>query len=192
MRRLRTLAESAYAVYVPRIGLRPAPMDADYGELVERGQVTVAEVDGAMAGALILVPAADHLLIENVAVAPEHQGEGIGGLLMRLAEERARAGGIGELRLYTHRLMTENRDWYARLGYEETGREEQDGFDRVFVSKAPLRRMHPAKPGMHTQRPSASRRPLVPGVVRALAPPQPPPIERRPPLSARRAAQGRN
>jgi GNAT superfamily N-acetyltransferase len=122
--RLRTLAESAYAVYVPRIGLRPAPMDADYGELVERGQVTVAEVDGAMAGALILVPAADHLLIENV-----------GGLLMRLAEERARAAGIGELRLYTHRLMTENRDWYARLGYEETGREEQDGFDRVFFSK---------------------------------------------------------
>lgn len=135
MRRLRKLAESAYAVYVPRIGLRPAPMDADYGELVERGQVTVAEVDGAMAGALILVPAADHLLIENVAVAPEHQGEGIGGLLMRLAEERARAAGIGELRLYTHRLMTENRDWYARLGYEETGREEQDGFDRVFFRK---------------------------------------------------------
>jgi ribosomal protein S18 acetylase RimI-like enzyme len=132
---LRALAESAYALYVPRIGLRPAPMDADYAGLVERGQVTVAEVDRELAGALVLIPAADHLLVENVAVDPQHQGEGIGGALMRLAEERARAAGIGELRLYTHRLMTENLAWYARLGYEETGRETQDGFDRVFFRK---------------------------------------------------------
>lgn len=132
---LRALVEAAYAVYVPRIGLRPAPMDADYDDLVARGLVTVAEVDREPAGALVLVPAADHLLIENVAVDPEHQGEGIGGVLMRLAEERAQARGIGELRLYTHRLMTENRTWYVRLGYEETGRETQDGFDRVFFRK---------------------------------------------------------
>ena len=54
---------------------------------------------------------------------------------MRLAEEQAQARGIGELRLYTHRLMTENRTWYVRLGYEETGRETQDGFDRIFFRK---------------------------------------------------------
>jgi ribosomal protein S18 acetylase RimI-like enzyme len=132
---LRALVESAYAVYVPRIGLRPAPMDADYDDLVARGLVTVAEAGGDLAGTLVLVPAADHLLIENVAVDPTHQGEGIGAALMRLAEERARAGGIGEIRLYTHRLMTENRAWYARLGYEETSRETQDGFDRIFFSK---------------------------------------------------------
>jgi ribosomal protein S18 acetylase RimI-like enzyme len=132
---LRALVESAYAVYVPRIGLRPAPMDADYDDLVSRGLVTVAEVEGEMAGALVLIPAADHLLIDNVAVDPAHQGEGIGAALMRVAEERAQASGIGELRLYTHRLMTENRAWYARLGYEETGREQQDGFDRVFFGK---------------------------------------------------------
>jgi ribosomal protein S18 acetylase RimI-like enzyme len=132
---LRTLAESAYAVYVPRIGLRPAPMDADYAALVEHGRVTVAEVDGALAGALVLVPAPGHLLVENVVVSPAHQNQGIGGSLMQLAEQRAQAAGVAELRLYTHRLMTENRAWYARLGYEETGREEQDGFDRVFFRK---------------------------------------------------------
>lgn len=132
---LRAMVESAYAVYVPRIGLRPAPMDADYDDLVARGLVTVAEADGQLAGALVLVPASDHLLIENVAVDPSHQGEGIGAALMDLAEERARAAGIGELRLYTHRLMTENRAWYTRLGYEETGRETQDGFHRVFFRK---------------------------------------------------------
>jgi ribosomal protein S18 acetylase RimI-like enzyme len=132
---LRALANAAYALYVPRIGLRPAPMDADYGVLVGRGLVTVAEVDGELAGALVLIPAADHLLVENVVVSPAHQGRGIGGMLMRLAEERARAAAIGELRLYTHRLMTENQAWYARLGYAETGRETQDGFDRVFYKK---------------------------------------------------------
>jgi ribosomal protein S18 acetylase RimI-like enzyme len=129
------LAQSAYALYVPRIGLRPAPMDADYAALVDRGQVTVAEVDGELAGALVLIPAPDHLLVENVVVSPAYQGLGVGGKLMRLAEERARAAGIGELQLYTHRLMTENLAWYARLGYEETGRETQDGFDRVFFRK---------------------------------------------------------
>jgi ribosomal protein S18 acetylase RimI-like enzyme len=110
-------------------------MDADYAALVERGQVTVAEVDGELAGALVLIPAADHLLVENVVVSPAYQGRGIGGMLMRLAEERARAAGTGELRLYTHQLMTENQVWYAQLGYEETGREQQDGFDRVFFTK---------------------------------------------------------
>ena len=37
---LRALVEAAYAVYVPRIGLRPAPMDADYDDLVARGLVS--------------------------------------------------------------------------------------------------------------------------------------------------------
>jgi N-acetylglutamate synthase-like GNAT family acetyltransferase len=110
-------------------------MDADYAALVERGLVTVAEVDGELAGALVLIPAADHLLVENVVVSPVHQGRGVGGMLMRLAEERAEALDVGELRLYTHRLMTENQVWYTRLGYEETGREQQDGFDRVFYRK---------------------------------------------------------
>ena len=43
--------------------------------------------------------------------------------------------GFGELRLYTHETMVENIALYARTGWAETGRAEQNGFARVFFSK---------------------------------------------------------
>lgn len=39
------------------------------------------------------------------------------------------------MRLYTNEAMTENLDFYARAGYREIGRGEQDGFRRVFFVK---------------------------------------------------------
>ena len=35
--------------------------------------------------------------------------------------------------LYTHVLMTENQALYRRLGYVETGRVTEKGFDRVYM-----------------------------------------------------------
>ena len=129
------LVELAYGHYVPRIGERPAPMDEDYGEVVRLGHTWVAEEAGALIGVLVLVPGSDHLLIENVAVAPGSWGRGVGRRLLELAEGRAREAGLAELRLYTNALMTENRAYYARRGYRETGRQTVDGFDRVYFAK---------------------------------------------------------
>jgi hypothetical protein len=42
------------------------------------------------------------------------------------------------MRLYTHQTMTENIALYARTGWVETGRGEQDGFARVFFKKEVL------------------------------------------------------
>jgi GNAT superfamily N-acetyltransferase len=110
-------------------------MDDDYAARVRDGRAVVAELDGRIAGLLVLVPHDDHLLVENVAVEPAHQGEGIGRALMAYAEERAAELGLGELRLYTHVKMTENRALYARLGYSEVDRRVDSGFERVFMSK---------------------------------------------------------
>jgi GNAT superfamily N-acetyltransferase len=129
------LVESAYQGYVPRIGRRPAPMDADYGSLIGRGLVWVAQQDDVVVGALVLVPADDHLLLENIAVAPVSQGLGVGRRLMQTAEQRAREAGVPEVRLYTHEQMTENHDYYRRHGYVETHRAVDDGFARVFFTK---------------------------------------------------------
>jgi len=132
---IAALVRDAYALYVPRIGRQPAPVTADHAGLVAAGRTSVAEVDGAIAGVIVLIPADDHLLVENVAVAPAMQGRGLGGELMRHAERRAAELGIQELRLYTNALMTENLALYPALGYVETGRRTEDGFSRVYFSK---------------------------------------------------------
>ena len=120
---------------MPRIGLRPAPMDADYEAIVSERRAWVADDGGRLAGVLVLEPGDDHVLIENVAVEPELQGRGVGRALLAFAEARAAELGVGELRLYTHVKMTENQRLYARLGYSEVERRAEKGFARVFMSK---------------------------------------------------------
>jgi ribosomal protein S18 acetylase RimI-like enzyme len=129
------LVERAYEGYVEDIGVRPAPMDADYGEAVRHGTLFVAAEGDVIAGAIVLVPEGDHLEIENVAVAPPRQGDGVGRALLAFAEDRARERGIGELRLFTHVLMSRNQRIYRRLGYTEVERRAEHGFERVFYSK---------------------------------------------------------
>jgi ribosomal protein S18 acetylase RimI-like enzyme len=128
------IVDRAYGVYVERIGMRPGPMDADYRGAIERELVWVAEEE-AVLGLIILVENPDHLLIENVAVDPARQGEGVGRALMDFAEDSARAAGLDVIRLYTHEKMSENLALYARLGYREFERRDEGGFDRVFLAK---------------------------------------------------------
>jgi len=132
---IEALVRDAYAMYVPRIGREPAPVTADHAGLVAAGRTSVVEADGEIAGVIVLIPGGDHLLVENVAVAPNAQGRGLGRELMAFAERRAAELGMAELRLYTNQLMTENLALYPALGYTETGRRVEDGFARVYFSK---------------------------------------------------------
>jgi len=134
----RAVAEcvrAAYAGYVARIGREPAPMTADYAALIGAGEVWLTRADDEVAGVLVLRPQPPALLVENVAVAPGHQGRGLGRALMAFAEDHARAEGLGEVVLYTNERMTENLRFYPALGYVETGRGVQDGYARVFYGK---------------------------------------------------------
>lgn len=132
---LGELVERAYAIYVDRIGGRPAPMDDDYAEKIRKSDVFVAVDDGEVVGLIVLIVAEDHLLVENVAIDPEHQGKGIGRSLMALAETYAADRSIPELRLYTNAAMAENLALYPRLGYREYARRTENGLKRVFFSK---------------------------------------------------------
>ena len=128
--------EAAYAVYVGRLGRRPAPMAADHGDLIRRDRVWVAVEGGAVRGVLVLEPAADHLLVWSVAVEPAAQGRGLGRRLLAFAAAEARRRGLPEIRLFTNELMTENIAFYARLGYEETARRQEGPYRRVYFRKA--------------------------------------------------------
>lgn len=134
---LHELARSAYQPYVETIGIRPAPLDADYSSAVTdpRHEVWVAQGPTAVVGLLVLVLHDDYLYVENVAVAPPAQGAGIGTALLDLAERRALEQGLDEVRLFTHQQMTRNIALYTARGYRETSREVDEGFHRVFLFK---------------------------------------------------------
>ena len=129
---LRALAGRAYDKYVSRMDRRPAPLDADYDAAVASGLVQVLQSDGAMVGYVVTREADGALLLENMAVAPEHAGRGHGRRLVALADARARKLGLTRIELYTNAAMVENLELYRHLGFVETGRREEDGFDRVF------------------------------------------------------------
>jgi len=142
---IKRVVRRAYEIYLPRMDRPPAPMLADYRRAVRAGNVSVIEYQGAIAGVLVLVPAADHLLLENIAVDPAHQGKGLGRALVAFAERAARLAGFGELRLYTNAVMVENLGLYAHLGFKETHRVEEEGYRRIYMAKRLPRRKPPLR-----------------------------------------------
>lgn len=120
---IRRLTREAYARWVPVIGREPLPMQADYARAVREHRIDLVWVEGALAGLVEMVPAEDHLLIENLAVGPWYQGRGLGRRLVGHAEAVARELGVGEMRLYTNALFLRNVALYRSLGYR-VGREE--------------------------------------------------------------------
>lgn len=132
---LAALVDAAYGHYVERLGMRPGPMTDDYSVVIRDREVIVAESEGAIVGAIVLGTGEEGFTIDNVAVHPSHQGEGIGRALLELAEAKARGAGHDTVHLYTHEKMTENQALYARIGYVEYERRASDGFSRVFMRK---------------------------------------------------------
>jgi GNAT superfamily N-acetyltransferase len=129
---VQAVVRAAFAPYVDRIGGEPAPMLEDFGEAIARSELYVTDERD---GVIVLVSRDDHLLVEVIAVRPGSQGRGVGTRMMRFAELRTTELGLGELRLHTNVAMVESLRFYVTLGYEETGRAQQDGFDRVFFRK---------------------------------------------------------
>lgn len=132
---VRAVVRAAYAKYVPRMDREPMPMTADYAEAVRDNQVWLAGEAPDIDAMVELVSKADHLLVANIAVHPDRQGAGLGRQLLDFAEAEANRQGFRELRLYTHVTMTENVAMYEHLGWEETHRGGQDGFERIFMRK---------------------------------------------------------
>jgi GNAT superfamily N-acetyltransferase len=132
---LRDLVRAAYAKYVPRLGREPAPMLDDYAARIEAGQAFVLKEGDALVGALILEDEPDALMLYNIAVSPDAQGQGLGRRLIAFTEAEARRRGYGLLKLYTNEKMVENVAMYPRLGFTETHRGSEAGHRRVYFEK---------------------------------------------------------
>jgi len=130
---IQALVRQAYAPWVAIVGREPRPMQDDYAARIAAGQAWVLDEDG-LAAVTILENAPDHLMIENVAVAPGRQGRGLGRRMIAHAATLARAAGCSELRLYTNALMRDNIALYEHLGFHETHRDASSNFNRVYMS----------------------------------------------------------
>lgn len=93
-------------------------MATDFERAVNEHAIDLLFEDNDLVGLIEMSLATDHLLIENVAVAPDRQGRGYGRLLLAHAEETAVAHEILTMRLYANERFVENIRFYGRLGYE--------------------------------------------------------------------------
>lgn len=110
-------------------------MAADYDRAVREHIIDLLFAGGELAGLIETVNAGDHLLIENVAIAPAFQRQGLGGRLVEHAEGVARSLRLPELRLYTNARFAGNVEFYRRHGYAVDREEPFKGGITVHMSK---------------------------------------------------------
>jgi phenylpyruvate tautomerase PptA (4-oxalocrotonate tautomerase family) len=101
---IRNLTRAAYAKWVPLIGREPAPMKTDYAKAVTECWVDVLEENDKIIAVIHMEPRANHLYIDNIAIAEDQQGKGLASL--------------PELRLLTNKAFASNLALYRHLGFE--------------------------------------------------------------------------
>ena len=104
--------------------------DADFPAVLPQGMETpghsifVVEADGTAVGRLWLAerPLGGRrvLFVYDISIEPDHQGLGYGRATMLLAEQEARAHGIGRIELNVFGGNDVARHLYRSLGYVET------------------------------------------------------------------------
>ncbi|MGR3873601.1 GNAT family N-acetyltransferase [Streptomyces graminifolii] len=130
---VKTVTDMAYRHYIPRIGVVPQPMEADHMANVVAGRVSVT--GEPVTGLVVIEERADHLFLDSIAVHPDAHGTGVGRRLLEFVDARARALGLGEVRLCTNALMWENQEIYPRFGYEVVERRTDGPYDRIHYRK---------------------------------------------------------
>ncbi|MFL1515363.1 GNAT family N-acetyltransferase [Pseudomonas prosekii] len=133
---IEAIVEAAYSPYIERIGRKPAPMLDDYASQVLARRVHVLADEKHLSGFVVLIDTENYLLLDNVAVSPALKGQGLGRQLLDFAERHALEEGYSSIRLYTNEAMSENLALYARRGFVETHRVEENGLRRVHMSKS--------------------------------------------------------
>lgn len=116
---LAVVIDNAYARYQDQIDDLP---DVSSGLIddVQDHDVWLVEVDGIVAGCVVLMHRDGVSLVANLAVDPQYSGSGLGRDLMALAEDRARVAHHRIMRLSTHQKMPSNITFYERQGWQES------------------------------------------------------------------------
>jgi GNAT superfamily N-acetyltransferase len=133
---VRSLVREAYAQWIAVIGREPLPMKADYGKAVCEHEIDLLHANNELVALIEVFRTADHLFIENIAVAPKHQGKGLGRHLLNHAETKAKSAGLAELRLLTNQAFATNVRLYQSVGFRIDRTEPHfGGGTTVYMSK---------------------------------------------------------
>ncbi|KGO51151.1 Acyl-CoA N-acyltransferase [Penicillium expansum] len=134
---IKSMIDAAYSKYIYRIGKPPAPMTEDWDQMIRTHEVLVLRDSERIVGSITFHKdkQTNSLKIDNVVVDPTSQGRGYGYYLIKFAEEEARKQGLGSVTLFTNVKMFENIGFYAKLGFAETDRRMEEGFERVYFYK---------------------------------------------------------
>jgi DNA-binding MarR family transcriptional regulator/GNAT superfamily N-acetyltransferase len=96
-----------------------------------RDECWIAEVEGAMAGSIILTDEGEGLSrLRLFYVEPAARGRGIGDALVTTCLNFARAAGYREMMLWTHAVLTSARRIYAAHGFQITETAMHDDFGK--------------------------------------------------------------
>jgi GNAT superfamily N-acetyltransferase len=91
----------------------------------QAGDVWVADVDGRVAGYIMVEPVDGCLHVEQVSVDPSYARRGFGRALLEHAAEEARRRGYPALTLTTFVELPWNAPFYAKCGYRILARDEE-------------------------------------------------------------------
>jgi len=95
--------------------------------------------EGIIVGCVYLKIDQEQMYLGMLTVAPALQARGIGKLLIKASEERARVNGCKSIKMTVITSRHELIDWYKRNGYEETGeRQPFPNSERFGKPKRPL------------------------------------------------------
>ncbi|HXT35866.1 MAG TPA: GNAT family N-acetyltransferase [Chloroflexota bacterium] len=129
------LTQAAFAVHE---GLDPPSSvfdetEADVRQAMAEGEILVAERDGELVGAARVQPLAeqDALYCGRLAVAPSHQGIGIGSALTDAVERLAAQQGYPAVVLGARVQLGQNIRFFTKRGYVLTGEHSHPGYSRT-------------------------------------------------------------
>ncbi|KAJ5951962.1 Acyl-CoA N-acyltransferase [Penicillium vulpinum] len=134
---IKAMVDAAYSKYIERIGKPPAPMTENWVETIRAHEVLVLRDNEQIVGSITFYEdkQTNSLKIDNVVVDPTAQSRGYGYYMIRHAEMEGRKQGLSSVTLFTNVKMFENLGYYPKLGFVETERKVEDGFERVYFYK---------------------------------------------------------
>jgi GNAT superfamily N-acetyltransferase len=122
--------------YTPEAFAATTPTAKQIESRMSEGPVWVALAGGAIVGTVSAVPRDDALYVRGMAVLPGARGRGVGELLLRRAEDFARAAGYTRLLLSTTPFLAAAIRLYERAGFRHTGDGPHDLFGTPLLTMA--------------------------------------------------------
>lgn len=139
--RARAVLMAAFDRYVKALGRELNDNSfAGLEEAVTQGNVWLARTPKGIDGVAMLRVEATSWVIQELAVSPHSQGQGVGTFLLQSIELRARSLGVESLSLYTAKVMERLIAFYQSQGYirfhEGLPDHGNDDYIRVSMRKA--------------------------------------------------------